>query len=77
MKKSKKDTSCFVIMNIVVEAKSKYGNDSIFSHGEEYKFVKVVEKVYGNPLIMIKSIKDDHKLLVNVSDDKDFIVRFN
>jgi len=63
--------------SIIVEAKSKYGNESVLNHGEAYTFVKVVERVYGNPLIMIQSKKDEHRLLVNVSDDKDFVVRFN
>ncbi len=62
--------------NIIVEAKSDYGKDVVSEHGKEYKYIKIVEYVYnGDFLIMIKSVKDNKGILVNIHD-KDFIVKF-
>jgi hypothetical protein len=63
---------------IILEAKSFYGRKNVSKHGKEYSFVKIAEKVSnGNYLILIKSIKDNAKILVTLENDKDFIVRFN
>jgi len=64
--------------NVILEAKSFYGRKNVSNHGKEYSFVKIAEKVSnGNYLILIKSIKDNAKILVTLENDKDFIVRFN
>ena len=64
--------------NVILEAKSEYGVDNIFSHGSEYSFVKIVEYNYdGDFLILIKSARDNTKIVVNVETDNDFIVKFN
>ena len=64
--------------NVILEAKSEYGVDSVFSHGSEYNFVKIVEYNYhGDFLILIKSARDNTKIVVNVETDNDFVVKFN
>jgi len=64
--------------NIILNSISKYGRENILSHGKEYRFVKIAEKVNdSNFLIMIKSIRDGSKLVVRIEKDKDFIVKFN
>lgn len=62
--------------NVIVEPKSDYGKEIVSKHGQEYKYIKIVEYHYnGDFLVMIKSIKDSKGILVNI-DDKDFIVKF-
>jgi hypothetical protein len=63
--------------NVVVEHKSEYGREVVFKHGKEYTYIKIVEYVYnGDFLVMIKSVKDGKGLLVNIQEDKDFVVKF-
>lgn len=65
--------------NIIVEAISEYGRKRISINGDKYYFVKIAEKVIysSNFLIVIKSVKNQSKMLVNIEFDKDFIVKFN
>lgn len=63
--------------NIIVEHKSDYGKETISNHGNKYTYIKIVEYYYnGDFLVMIKSVKDNKVILVNIESDKDFIVRF-
>lgn len=62
--------------NVIIEPKSDYGKEKIFNHGKEYEYIKIVEYYYtGDFLVMIKSIKDQTKLLVNLESDKDFTLK--
>jgi len=65
--------------NIIIEAKSNYGKKHVSNHGDSYSFIKIVERVFrnGNFLVMLKSNKDNAKILVNIEHDKDLIVKFN
>ncbi len=65
--------------NVILAARSEYGKDRIALNGNKYYFVKIAEKVIWSAdfLILIKSIKDDSKMLVNIECDRDFIVKFN
>lgn len=63
--------------NVIIQAKSAYGRDKIFHHGNEYTYVKIVEHYYnGDFLIMIKSNYDDTKILLKLETDEDFIIKF-
>lgn len=63
--------------NVIVEPKSDYGKKTISNHGNKYTYIKIVEYHYkGDFLIMIKSVIDDKAILVNIDEDKDFIVKF-
>jgi hypothetical protein len=62
--------------NVILEHKSNYGKETIFNHGKEYTYVKIVEHVYnGDFLVMIKSVISNKSFLVNI-EDKDFVVKF-
>lgn len=63
--------------NVVVEPKSDYGKEVVSKHGTEYTYIKIVEHVgNGDFLVMIKSVKDNKGILVNIEMDKDFVVKF-
>ena len=62
--------------NFILKAKSDYGRESILKHGKKYTYLKTVEhNGNGNFLVMIKSIQDETKLLVNLETDDDFKVK--
>jgi len=63
--------------NVIVEPKSDYGKEILSKHGKEYTYIKIVEHVSnGDFLVMVKSVRDRKRILVNIEIDKDFIVKF-
>ncbi len=64
--------------NVIIKPKSSFGYLATSVHGKEYNLIKIAEKTHGsNFIILIKSVKDNSKLLVNIEKDKDFVVKFN
>ncbi len=61
--------------NILLHAKSDYGIRRVANLGNEFLFVKIVEYTFGGDfLILVKSIKNNNKIVVTLESDKDFKV---
>lgn len=62
--------------NVVILPKNKTGENIARVHGNDFCLLKTIKIKKGSWLIIIQSVKTTEPIIVSVTEDKNFIVKF-